>query len=155
MLALVVTVPAVRDAAVPETLVIVPDAGVPRAIPEPKLVRLDAVTLEARVVPETPEAGTAVAVIVPEPEVPRDAPVPTVIAAVVFVDPVNALKADDPPPPAPHAAPAETILPSASNLAQSSIANDPVFVATVAEFPEIPVIVVPLILKTLPDPAVS
>lgn len=37
--------------------------------------------------------------MVPEPEAARLAPVPTTIAAVVFVLPVMAEKADDPPPP--------------------------------------------------------
>lgn len=49
-------------------------------------------------IPVIPVTGTAVAVIVPEPEVVSDAPVPTTIAAVVFVLEVKALKAEDPPP---------------------------------------------------------
>ena len=43
----------------------------------------------------TPEAGTLVAVIVPLPLVAKEAPVPTVIAAEVFVPLVIAPKAAD------------------------------------------------------------
>jgi len=49
--------------------------------------------------PVRPPTAIAVAVIVPLPEAPSDAPVPTTIAAVVLVDPVRALNAVDPPDP--------------------------------------------------------
>src|SRR6185312_8500553 len=49
--------------------------------------------------PVTPDIGAAVAVIVPLPLTARLAPVPTTIAAVVFVLPVNALNAVEPPEP--------------------------------------------------------
>lgn len=47
--------------------------------------------------PVRPESGAAVAAIVPDPDTPRLAPVPTSIAAVVFVLPVRAEKAVEPP----------------------------------------------------------
>lgn len=53
----------------------------------PEQGMLDAVTLDASVAPVNPEAGTAVAVIVPLPDAARDPPVPITSAAVVFVPP--------------------------------------------------------------------
>jgi hypothetical protein len=50
----------------------------------------------ALAVPVTPVNGTEVAAIVPVPLAANDAPVPTVIAAVVFVPLVSDEKADDP-----------------------------------------------------------
>ena len=47
----------------------------------------------------TPPTGTAVAVMEPEPDAARDAPVPTTIAAVVFVPPVRAENAEETPLP--------------------------------------------------------
>lgn len=57
-LALVVTVPAVRFAAVPVAFVSTTLAGVPSAGLAPKLVRLDAVTPDASVVPVMLAAAT-------------------------------------------------------------------------------------------------
>lgn len=51
----------------------------------PTVVSEDVTTLDARVVPVIPAAGAAVAVIVPDPVAAKLAPVPTTIAAVVFV----------------------------------------------------------------------
>jgi hypothetical protein len=61
--------------------------GVPKNVPMPV----------AR--PEIPESGVDVAAIVPEPAAARLAPVPTTIAAPVFVPPVNAEKAAPTVPP--------------------------------------------------------
>ncbi len=47
----------------------------------------DAVTPAASVDPVSPDAGAAVAVMVPEPEVVREPPVPITREAVVFVPP--------------------------------------------------------------------
>lgn len=84
----------------PVAFVSVPEAGVPSAgVTNVLLVRVC-----VSVVPTIrPLAGnvwpvTEVAARVPEPEVANDAPVPTTIAAVVFVLLVKALNADDPPP---------------------------------------------------------
>ena len=60
----------------------------------PTEVNDEPVTPAARVAPVRPEAGTAVAVIVPVPVTPKDAPVPTSIAAAVLVPPVRELNAD-------------------------------------------------------------
>lgn len=64
--------------------------GVPRnvATPAPK--------------PEMPDSGAAVAVIVPVPVAASEAPVPTTIAALVFVPPVNELNATEPAATAAH-----------------------------------------------------
>jgi hypothetical protein len=72
----------------PVAFVRVPDAGVPSAIP----------------------ADSEFAVTVPDPVGLKLAPVPTSIAAVVFVPPVIELKADEPPPP-PQSTPVPDIRP--------------------------------------------
>jgi len=50
------------------------------------------------VVPVKVPAGAMVAVIAPDPVGPRDAPVPTSIAAAILVPEVNAVKETDAPP---------------------------------------------------------
>jgi hypothetical protein len=58
--AFVVTCPAVKLAAVPVIFVATPEAGVPSAIEAPKLVRDEAVTPDAKVVPvNVPAAALA------------------------------------------------------------------------------------------------
>jgi hypothetical protein len=61
----------------------------------PKVVAVGFGKLDAANVPLTPPAGTEVAAIVPLPIAAKLAPLPTIIAALVLVDPVNALKAVD------------------------------------------------------------
>ncbi len=58
----------------------------------------EAVTPEASVVPVMPDAGTAVAVIVPVPEAPSEPPVP-ISSAFVFVAAVTPLNATLPAEP--------------------------------------------------------
>lgn len=123
------------------------------ALVRPAQGMLDDVTLEDSAVPVSPEAGTAVAVIVPLPEAANDAPVPTTIAAAVFVPLVIALNAELPLPP--QAEPASTILPFESTSRQWPFVSVPLVVPTVPVLPLIAVIPVPLILKTFPVPAVS
>jgi hypothetical protein len=105
---------------VPVRLVITPDVGVPSngltkvgevantAAPEPvssvKALAKFALEGVARKVatpvpnPVIPDTGTLVAAIVPLPDTPREAPVPTTIAAVVLVLLVRAEKAEEPEP---------------------------------------------------------
>ena len=90
--------PTANAFAEPEVMVVAPvasDVNVPTEVSD------ELTTPEAKAVPVRAEAATLVAVIVPVPLAASDAPLPTIIAALVLVDPVIALNADDPLPPPP------------------------------------------------------
>ena len=77
-------------------------------VPEPVIF-----VIEMLGVPPSP-----VAVIVPDPVAAREAPVPTIMAAVVLVPPVKEPKAPELPP-EPQGAPASVITPPDPNFTQS------------------------------------
>jgi hypothetical protein len=91
VLAVLVYTPLVTVAAFPLMLPAIVPVTV-RFASVPTEVSDEAVTLLARVVPVIPLAGTAVAVIVPEPLVPSEPPVP-IVSAVAFVPVVTPLNA--------------------------------------------------------------